>query len=277
MLNDVTCGDALELIEFLPTNYVDAIITSPPYWKQRTKDIVGYIGNETTLDYYIEHILGFFVKAHRVLKDEGTVWINLGEKFMDRKLSGLPWRTAFALEEVGYTIRDCIIWDKMNKCFGGVSGRTTLCHEYIFLLSKSGKNYYFDNEAIKEKGVIPAGTRGAKGSRERYSTKGVNSRPPKYWDYTGYRNKRSVWHVKPKPSKLEHYSMFPVELIEPCVIAGSPQDGIILDPFGGLATTGISALRNDRNFICFELDEKDVIKSKLRLELEREKFRTKNT
>jgi site-specific DNA-methyltransferase (adenine-specific) len=134
-----------------------------------------------------------------------------------------------------------------------VKDRCTKAHEYIFLLSKS-KNYYFDHEAIKEEGVIPAGTKAAKGSAERQAEFGVNGRPPEYKIYDGMRQKRSVWTVTTKPYKGAHFATFPTDLIEPCILAGCPKDGMVLDPFGGSGTTGLVSNRLGRNATLIELN-----------------------
>jgi hypothetical protein len=139
-----------------------------------------------------------------------------------KDMLGIPWRVAFALHADGWYLRSDIIWHKPNPMPESVKDRCTKAHEYIFMLSKSPR-YYFDSEAVKEEGVIPAGTKGAKGSAERSSQKGVNSRPPEYKVYDGMRNRRSVWTVTTKPFKGAHFATFPPDLIEPCVLAGSPE------------------------------------------------------
>ena len=134
-----------------------------------------------------------------------------------------------------------------------VKDRCTKTHEYLFLLTKSPK-YYYDKEAIMEDGVIAAGTKAAKGSAERASIKGVNARPPEYKIYSGKRNKRSVWTVNTKPYSGAHFAVFPPELIEPCILAGCPEGGTVLDPFGGSGTTAAVAIKHGRNAILCELN-----------------------
>ena len=164
---------------------------------------------------------------------------------------------AFALRADGWYLRQDIIWHKPNPMPESVKDRCTKAHEYIFLLSKSEK-YYFDYEAIKEEGVIPAGTKGAKGSAERVAEKGVNSRPPEYKIYDGKRQKRSVWTVNTKPFAGAHFATFPKELITPCILAGAPVGGNVLEPFGGSGTTGVVAANLGRNATLIELNPEYV-------------------
>jgi len=246
------------------------------------------IGLEQTPEEYIAQLVEVFREVRRVLKDDGTLWVNIGDSYYNyrsgtafvkqsvaktdqdlpsfspsrnnkldglksKDLIGIPWMLAFALRADGWYLRQDIIWHKPNPMPESVKDRCTKAHEYIFLLSKS-KEYYFDYEAIKEKGVIPAGTKGAKGSAERVAEKGVNSRPPEYKIYDGMRQKRSVWTVNTKPYKGAHFATFPTDLIEPCILAGCPKDGMVLDPFGGSGTTGYVADKNGRNATLIELN-----------------------
>ena len=174
-----------------------------------------------------------------------------------KDLCMIPARVALALQADGWWLRQDIIWHKPNPMPESVKDRCTKSHEYIFLLSKN-KIYYFDADAIKENGTISAGTKGAKGSEERYSQVGVNSRPPEYKIYDGKRNKRSVWTVPTKPFSEAHFAVFPPDLIVPCILAGCPEGGIVLDPFFGSGTTGEVANRLGRYFCGIELNEKYI-------------------
>jgi DNA modification methylase len=153
------------------------------------------------------------VRDTKMLKSQGL---------KNKDLIGIPWMLAFALREAGWYLRQDIIWHKPNPMPESVTDRCTKSHEYIFLLSKSDK-YYFDHLAIKEQGVTPAGTKGAKGSVERQNQFGVNARPPEYKIYDGMRNKRDVWSVNVRPYKGAHFATYPTALIEPCILAGSPE------------------------------------------------------
>jgi DNA modification methylase len=287
-------GNCIEQLKSLPDEFVNCCITSPPYWGLRDYGTGStQIGLEHTPDSYVQSIVNVFRGVKRVLRNDGTLWLNLGDSYASyrdgkatpdtarngsngtlvdsglaknrmastfagtsvkhKDLVGIPWRVAFALQADGWYLRQDIIWHKPNPMPESVKDRCTKSHEYVFLLSKSPK-YYFDSEAIKEDGVIPAGTKGAKGSVERQGIKGVNARPPVYKIYDGKRNKRDVWSVNVKPYKEAHFATFPKELIEPCVLAGCPKDGTILDPFGGSGTTAQVAIENGRNAILCELN-----------------------
>jgi len=184
------------------------------------------------------------VRDSKMLKSQGL---------KNKDLIGIPWMLAFALRADGWYLRQDIIWHKPNPMPESVKDRCTKAHEYIFLLSKSDR-YYFDSEAMKEKGTIPAGTKGAKGSSERQEQKGVNARPPEYKIYDGMRNRRSVWTVNTKPYKGAHFATFPTELIKPCILAGSRKNDIVLDPFMGSGTTAQVAVQHGRQYIGCELN-----------------------
>jgi site-specific DNA-methyltransferase (adenine-specific) len=286
---DVIVGDCIKGMQTLDAGSINTCVTSPPYFGLRDYSCEGQIGLEDTPDAYVARLVEVFREVRRVLRDDGTVWLNLGDSYAtgtkaDRQQSknpgvganrpeaqnsigrigtpeglktkdliGIPWRVAFALQADGWYLRQDIIWHKPNPMPESVKDRCTKAHEYVFLLSK-GLKYYFDHEAMKEDGVIPAGTKGAKGSAERAAQKGVSSRPPEYKVYDGKRNRRSVWTVTTKPYKGAHFATFPPDLIEPCILAGCPPGGVVLDPFGGSGTTAGVALKNGRNAILCELN-----------------------
>lgn len=287
-------GDCLQTLRSLPSESINTCVTSPPYFGLRDYGHDGQIGLEQTPDEFVAKLVEVFREVRRVLRDDGTLWLNLGDSYgsaggnthagfnaryhgtqsaedkqgkaldgvTNRKmltglkhkdLIGIPWRVAFALQADGWTLRQDIIWHKPNPMPESVKDRCTKAHEYIFLLSK-GPRYYFDSEAMREPAIYPAGTKGAKGSAERAAQQGVNARPPEYKVYDGFRNRRSVWTVTTKPFKGAHFATFPPDLIEPCVLAGSPPGGVVLDPFGGSGTTGLVADRHGRNAILCELN-----------------------
>jgi len=282
---EIKVGDVLAKIAEIGDKTVDTCVTSPPYWGLRDYNNDGQIGLEQDPNEYVEKMVQVFREVKRVLKDEGTLWLNIGdsysgsgkgpagnlgkkhnERHLEKKtgglvpegtkpkdLVGIPWMLAFALRADGWYLRQDIIWAKPNPMPESVKDRCTKSHEYVFLLSKSPK-YYFDSEAMKEDGVIPAGTKGAKGSAERQGIPGVNARPPVYKVYDGKRNKRDVWYVKSKPFPGAHFAVMPEELVEPCVLAGSPVGGLVLDPFTGSGTVGVVSLRHERNFVGIELN-----------------------
>ena len=247
------------------------------------------IGLEQTPEEYIAAMVEVFRCVRDVLADDGTLWLNIGDSYAStapgtrnapqtkgsktnpeqwgnfrpdlrnqgikpKDLIGIPWMLAFALRADGWYLRQDIIWSKPNPMPESVRDRCTKAHEYIFLLSKSPK-YFFDSEALKEPGVIPAGTKGAKGSAERAAQPGVNSRPPEYKVYDGMRNRRSVWTVAPRPYKGAHFATFTPALIEPCILAGSRPGDIVLDPFMGSGTTAEVAIKHGRQYLGCELNE----------------------
>jgi DNA modification methylase len=264
----VLLGDCLGSLRAMPDCSVHTCITSPPYFGLRDYGHEGQIGLEATPEDYVARLVEVFREVRRVLRDDGTLWLNLGDSYAaarggthqpaetlaggkggkaedgarvnrdrhdgynptrnahaiglkHKDLIGIPWRVAFALQADGWYLRQDIIWHKPNPMPESVTDRCTKAHEYLFLLSKS-ERYYFDQEAVKEQGVIPAGTKGGKASAERSSVLGVNSRPSEYKVYDGTRNRRSVWTVNTKPFKGAHFATFPPDLIEPCVLAGAP-------------------------------------------------------
>lgn len=278
----------------MPEQSVNCIVTSPPYFGLRDYGNAAQIGLEQTPDAFVAELVGVFREAHRVLRDDGTLWLNLGDSYgatggdtysgfnerwsgtggagskqnaaldglkgrksstglRPKNLIGIPWRVALALQADGWYLRQDIIWHKPNPMPESVKDRCTKAHEYVFLLSKSPR-YYFDFEAIRDPGTYPSGTKAAKGSAERIAQKGVNSRPPEYKIYDGKRTKRSVWTVSTKPFSGAHFATFPPDLIEPCILAGCPIGGTVLDPFGGAGTTGMVADRHGRNAVLIELN-----------------------
>ena len=268
------------------------------------------IGLESTPDEYVQQMVEVFREVRRVLRDDGTVWLNLGDtysNFKDSKstpqtlskgtqsaqaneideglsvsrnprtlkqaglknkdLIGIPWRVALALQSDGWYLRQDIIWHKPNPMPESVKDRCTKSHEYIFLLSKQ-PNYYYDYEAIKEKakgerwgGNKPINMNNTKDIDNQFS--GLTRERKMLFDE---RNKRSVWTVNPKPYKEAHFAVFPTELIEPCVLAGCPEGGTVLDPFGGSGTTGLVADRHKRNAVLIELnnDYIDIAEGRLK-------------
>ena len=273
-------------------------VTSPPYYGLR--DYGGeenQIGQEGSPEEFIDQLVEVFKKVRDVMVDDGTLWVNMGDTYYNyrsdgnypkqtvsktnqdlpsfspargnklkglksKDLIGVPWLLAFALRKDGWYLRQDIIWHKPNPMPASVKDRCTKSHEYIFLLSKS-KNYYYDNEAIKE----PAkdwGTRDR--TNGKYHNKGTGLSP-----HTGLsksyptKNKRSVWTVTSKPYKEAHFATYPPDLIEPCIKAGSRKGDIILDPFMGSGTTAMVSKQLDRHYIGCELHEeyKSLIDSRL--------------
>ena len=234
------------------------------------------IGLEETPQEYVQNMVNIFKEVRRVLRDDGTVWLNIGDTYADKNyedhnikskdLIGIPWLTAFGLQQDGWYLRQDIIWEKPDCMPESVNDRCTKSHEYIFLFSKS-KKYYYDLEAIKEEAIhkmaVMPGVGGKKYTQDdnpHYQTKSGKQ----FLSY-GKRNKRSVWTVNTANYKGAHFAIYPTDLIEPCILAGCPESGTVLDPFGGSGTTGICAYNNGRNAILVELNKNfiDIAKERI--------------
>ena len=286
-------GDWIDQLKMLDSESVQCCVTSPPYWGLRDYGVSGQLGLEKTPEEYVGKMVAGFREVKRVLRDDGTLWLNLGDsyynyrpgctsqtkqtlngvdgkviEFSDKRgskqeglkekdLCGIPWRVAFALQADGWYLRQDIIWSKPNPMPESVTDRCTKSHEYIFLLSKSAK-YYYDNEAIKEETLTFDFT-----DRDRDLTR-LNNTPGRTrmgglkTNQYEMRNRRSVWSVTTQPYKEAHFATFPQEIPRTCILAGSKKGDTVLDPFCGSGTTGEVSLKLDRNFIGIELNEKYV-------------------
>ena len=269
MRPEVIQGDVREVLKTLDDESVQCVVTSPPYWGLRDYGVDDQLGLEATPEEFVENMVDVFREVKRVLRNDGTLWLNLGDTFFNKNLLGMPWRVALALQADGWYLRSDIIWNKPNPMPESVADRPTKSHEYIFLLTKSAK-YFYDYEAIKEKGEYPAGTKAAKGSAKRYSTDLVNSRPPEYKVYDGLRNKRSVWKITTKPYKEAHFATFPEELPETCIKAGTQKGDVVLDIFAGSGTTLRVASKLGRKGIGIELNPEYIKILKKRCKIESE-------
>jgi len=289
-------GSCLETLSSLEEKSVNTCVTSPPYWGLRDYGTGDQLGLEETPEKFVENLVNVFREVRRVLRDDGTVWLNLGDSYCgtghkgdhidpkhkdgrngqkvalnnkiqglkSKDLIGIPWRVAFALQADGWYLRQDIIWHKPNPMPESVQDRCTKSHEYIFLLSKSPK-YYYDNEAIKEETLTQDNQ-----NRDRDTTK-LNNTPGrtrmaglKTNNYET-RNKRSVWTVTTKPYQEAHFATYPHDLIIPCITAGCPEGGTVLDPFGGSGTTAQVSNNLNRNAILCELNPEYVEIAKDRL------------
>ena len=287
-------GSCLDRLKDLEDQSINTCITSPPYWGLRNYQEEEQLGLEETPEAFVENLVEVFREVKRVLRDDGTVWLNLGDtysatrwsntpsttgvsqshsdivlqkktKLPDKNLVGIPWRVAFALQADGWYLRQDIIWHKPNPMPESVQDRCTKAHEYIFLLSKNAK-YYFDNEAIKEDAKFPDGPNSADKIRKGVGKHGMDTRSGLHKiGAISKRNKRSVWTVTTKPFKGAHFATFPMDLIEPCVLAGCPVGGTVLDPFGGSGTTAEVANAHNRDAVLIELNEEYIEIAKERL------------
>ena len=229
------------------------------------------LGLEETPEKFVENLVNVFREVRRVLRDDGTVWLNLGDSYSSepkkpKDLVGIPWRVAFALQADGWYLRQDIIWHKPNPMPESVQDRCTKAHEYIFLLSKSPK-YYYDNEAIKENSTESSKNRLRQNIEDQKGSSRVPYKTNGNMNAVGgeTRNKRSVWTVTTKPYSEAHFATYPHDLIIPCILAGCPEGGTVLDPFGGSGTTAQVASNLNRNAILCELnpDYVDIAEKRL--------------
>ena len=287
-------GDCRDVLKTLDDKSVNCCVTSPPYFGLRDYGVDGQIGLEQTPDAYVAELVSVFREVKRVLRDDGTLWLNLGDSYVSsptgglssipskmtggrdnqiaasarpdksgfglsqKQLIGIPWRVAFALQADGWYLRQDIIWNKPNPMPESVRDRCTKAHEYVFLLSKSPR-YYFDSEAIKE----PSSKFEKEGPRPKTQPNGLRADDAKklggfQMQVTETRTRRSVWTVASRPYKGAHFATFPPALIEPCILAGCPKGGTVLDPFGGSGTTGSVAASEGMDAIMIELNPEYV-------------------
>ena len=303
-------GDCRAVLAGLPAEWVNCCVTSPPYFGLRDYGIAEQIGLEATPEAFVAELVAVFREVRRVLRDDGTLWLNLGDSYagsgkggnpeegkqstnkgsqtigvlygtgmtareaavtnVTRKtfdgikakdLIGIPWRVAFALQADGWYLRQDIIWSKPNPMPESVRDRCTKAHEYLFLLSKS-PTYHCDMAAIAE----PGGGGGRFNGSPTYVADDRNDAGSRNRDEADTRNKRSVWTVATQPFKDAHFATFPPALIEPCILAGCPVGGVVLDPFGGAGTTGLVADRLQRDAVLIELNHSYAAMARARIQ-----------
>jgi len=293
----ILVGDVRKRLKEIPDQTVQCCVTSPPYWGLRDYGADGQIGLEQTPNAYVAEMVSVFREVKRVLRDDGTLWLNLGDTYAsswgsgrrniignpsrtertikmgdglkEKDLVGIPWRVAFALQADGWYLRQDIIWAKPNPMPESVKDRCTRSHEYLFMLTKSRK-YYFNDKAIAEEaktkpgatwqerkaaeataGNVIVGHETRNGTQRVVHGKGVTSNLTRQ---DGMRNKRSVWTITTKPFRGAHFAVMPEALVEPCVLASTRTNDLVLDPFTGSGTVGVVALKHDRNFVGVELN-----------------------
>lgn len=347
-MNKIICGDVIQLLQTLDSESVQCVVTSPPYWGLRDYGMPGQIGLEEAPEEFVAKMVEVFQEVKRVLRNDGTLWLNLGDSYVGggrggadhagdkqrtnvgtlnisptgrveglkpKDLCGIPWRVALALQADGWYLRSDIIWHKPNPMPESVTDRPTKSHEYLFLLSKS-QSYFYDAEAIKEDAVTdedrPNGVerdrvygynskqkqikRPGKNSRENQNRDPNHSEERKVRSPAGWktgpgshgsihadgreketswatispekRNKRTVWTIATSPYRDAHFATFPEALVIPCILAGSPEGGVIMDPFSGAGTTCMVAKKLGRRYIGIELNSKYVDMSERRIETE---------
>ena len=311
----VYSGDCRAVLAELADESVHCVVTSPPYWGLRDYGHGDQLGLEPTPEAYVANMVAVFREVRRVLRNDGTLWLNLGDSYASggdnrngkggsglnsnpaadvpmkavvrtlaaglkpKDLVGIPWRVAFALQADGWYLRSDIIWAKPNPMPESVTDRPTKSHEYLFLLAKS-ERYYFDAEAVAESAqewngragewgrdgnpvaehVIPgqsAAQHRPRESKARGSFNGKTEAMPgrnAFRAVTTTRNIRSVWTVATQPYPGAHFATFPPKLVEPCIKAGCPENGVVLDPFAGSGTVGMVAQRLSRRAVLIDLN-----------------------
>ena len=332
-------GDCVESLRTIPDASVHCCVTSPPYWGLRDYGHAGQIGLEETPEAYVARMVEVFREVRRVLRDDGTLWLNLGDSYCsqggERKygssdgatgrgeapgarlksvggfgdgtwdwiesnptddwatdewlkelkqrraaflkpkdLVGIPWRVAFALQADGWWLRQDIIWHKPNPMPESVRDRCTKAHEYVFLMTKS-ERYYYDAEAVSEAVASSSVSRLSQPTLSEqagsFRVPGKTNGPMKAVGGTGTRNRRSVWTVTTKPYSGAHFATMPPDLVEPCILAGCPEGGTVLDPFAGSGTTLAVAAELGRNAVGCELNPEYIELANQRIAKSREK------
>lgn len=286
-------GDALRVLEDMPESSVDCVVTSPPYYGLRDYGVDGQIGLEATPDRYVDRLAAVFHEAARVLKDDGTLWLNLadsyagsgkgrradgtrgvatGKQASDRgacsgrlnrpcgtvrrkSLLGIPWRVAFRLHDDGWILRSEIIWHKHNSMPESVRDRPTRAHETVFLLSRC-EHYYYDADAVKQ----PLAESSVRRLAQNVATQHGSDRVPRKTNGTMKavgsrlgRNLRDVWEINTTPFTGAHFAVFPEALPATCITAGCRPGGVVLDPFSGSGTTGLAALKAGCRYVGIDI------------------------
>jgi DNA modification methylase len=277
-------GDALAVLREMEPGSVDCVVTSPPYFGLRDYGVDGQLGAEDTPAAFVERLVGVFREARRVLADDGTLWVNLGDSYNNtssgqngtgstglsggrhdrmgarrkrlpsglplKNLLGIPWRFAFAMQDDGWVLRNDIIWAKPNGMPESVTDRLSTKHEHIFLFTK-GPRYWFDLDAIREPTTTTPDRNGASALRGQAS---IRPQGPNAGQYGEAKNPGDVWTIATQPFSEAHFATFPVALPERCILAGCKPGGTVLDPFSGSGTTGLAAAKHGRRYIGIDLN-----------------------
>ncbi len=300
MENKIIKGDSLKMLKTIPSNSIDCIITSPPYWALRDYGVSGQLGLEKTFQEYINKLCDILDECKRVLKPSGTCWVNIGDTYggtsskgdyrdpkykdgrngqkktltqglMQKCLLQIPSRFAIEMTNRGWILRNEIIWHKPNAMPSSVKDRFTVDFEKVFFFTKN-KKYFFKQQ--KEKAIWADDPRAGfgrlhyRGKREGQKGTGQEN----FVSIKQERNVRSVWKVSTKPFKEAHFATYPEALIEPMIKAGCPTGGIVLDPFFGAGTTGIVALKQNKKYLGIELNEEYIKIAKNRIKNESNKL-----
>ncbi len=268
--NNILCGDALSVLKTLPSDSVHCCVTSPPYYGLRDYGVNGQIGLEQTPGEYVARLTEVFWEVRRVLTPEGTLWLNIADSYAGggkvwpgvkpKDMLGIPWTLAFSLRADGWFLRSDIIWHKPNCLPNSMKDRPVNCYEHVFLLAKS-KKYHFDYTALQVPIAESSKTRYRRGFRQMKYTEGAPgqtaqtiNQPRPGEEAPALRRGRDIWTIGTNNYRAAHFATFPVELVKPCLLAGCPEGGIVLDPFFGAGTTGVAALMLGRRYIGIELN-----------------------
>jgi DNA modification methylase len=301
MTAEILNGDCIEMMKTLPARSVNCCVTSPPYFGLRDYGHEGQIGLEETPDAYVAKLVAVFREVKRILRDDGTLWLNLGDSYVGatsqhkeggsagensciskktmsgipqsgrgnrnramnsigltmKQLIGIPWRVAFALQSDGWYLRQDIIWHKPNPMPESVTDRCTKAHEYIFLLSKSAR-YFYDAPSIEEDAKWERWGNQTENKKHCGTGGHLGGKSLSELPIRDKKNKRSVWSIPTKSYRGAHFATFPTDLVRPCILAGCPTGGTVLDPFGGSGTTGQVAMEEGRKAILCELNPEYV-------------------
>ena len=294
--NEIIQGDALSVLRTLPDASVQCCVTSPPYWGLRDYGTDGQLGAEETPYEYIDKLVTIFAELRRVLRSDGTVFLNLGDTYAANRsyqcastkggakhspaqgfqgskmrvpqglkakdMVGVPWRAAFALQDDGWWLRSDIVWEKPNQMPSSVKDRVTTAHEYVFMLTKSA-DYFFDSAAIAE--PVTRGYAGSSFTRGKTGALWPNQGEKPRDETKTTRNCRSVWSISTTPYKGAHFAVFPEELPRRCILAGSRAGDMVLDPFSGSGTTCAVAKTLGREFVGIELSGEYIDLARQRL------------
>jgi DNA modification methylase len=297
MTVEILNGDCIEMMKTLPARSVNCCVTSPPYFGLRDYGHEGQIGLEETPEAFVQKMVEVFREVNRVLRDYGTLWLNLGDSYAGsgkgrngdgspnvdplskqatsagtiigkliksqtpdckpKDLIGIPWRVAFALQADGWYLRQDIIWHKPNPMPESVTDRCTKAHEYIFLLSKSAR-YFYDAPSIEEDAKWERWGNQTENKKHCGTGGHLGGKSLSELPIRDKKNKRSVWSIPTKSYRGAHFATFPTDLVRPCILAGCPTGGTVLDPFGGSGTTGQVAMEEGRKAILCELNPEYV-------------------
>ena len=262
-------GNAKEVLAKLPERTIQTTVTSPPYFGHRdyTKGTNEEIGREKQLSEYIQNLVDVFSELYIRTRDDGTLWLNIGDTYRNNVLLGVPWRVAFALGDVGWKLRSDVIWHKPNAMPSSVKTRPTVDHEYIFMFAKTN-DYLYDADSIREPHVTFSENSKMKGGRNHLGKRGGTPESGKNagnanlhtgrWDQAFHplgRNRRTVWNIPLGKFRGAHFAVFPEKLVETCLLATSVKESIVCDPFAGSGTTGIVAKKLSRYFYGIDLSE----------------------